>query len=234
MRSMTVRQAARGVPLIAIAFAIAMPLSRTASGAESVYAPYSEWAMSQPAEIALARSAAPESVSRRATIEVLTPKGYEVAVKGDNGCVCMVLRGWSAAPDPTDTKNAKIRGPACFDPVATRTVVPAEELKAKLGLAGKSPEEIGSEVATQYGLGKLPKMENVAFAYMWSASQHIGPDAGPWHPHMMVYAPYYENRLLGNNPLGSHTTPFVVGGGTPYCIVMIVVDDKLAIKAAQQ
>lgn len=209
-------------------------LLQVGAGAERMYAPFSEYSMPQQSEIALARSAAPESITTHATIEVLTSKGYEVATKGDNGFLCMVLRGWSAAPDAADTRNARIRGPACFDPVAARTVGPAEELKAKLGLAGQSPDEIAHEVAVQYGLGKLPKMEGVSFAYMWSASQSIGPDAGPWHPHMMVYAPYYENRFLGNNPVGAHTAPFVVGDGTPYCIVMIPVADKLAIKAVEK
>ena len=205
-----------------------------AAGSEQMYAPFSEYQMSRQAEIALARSAAPGTVSQHATIEVLTPKGYEIAVKGDGAFVCMVLRSWSAAPDPAVTRQANIRGPACFDAVAAKTVVPAEELKVKLGLAGKPPEEIDREVTAQYKLGKLPKMQGTSFAYMWSASQKIGPDAGPWHPHMMVYAPYYKNQFLGNNAVGGHAAPFAVGDDTPYCIVMIPVDDKLAIKAADQ
>ena len=204
------------------------------AGSERTYAPFSEYAMAPQSETALARSAAPASISTHATIEVLTPKGYEVASKGDNGFLCMVLRSWIAAPDPIITRYAQIRGPACFDPIAARSVVPVEELKAHLGLAGKSPEEIAQQVAIQYGLGKLPKMESVAFAYMWSANQNVDPKGGAWHPHMMVYAPYYENRLLGNNPVGSHNAPFVVADGTPYSIVMIPVDDKLAIKAASR
>ncbi len=211
-----------------------MLLFQAVAGSEPMYAPFSEYAMPQQSEIALARSAAPASISTHATIEVLTPGGYEAKIKGDNDFLCMVLRSWSAAPDPVDTKYSQIRGPVCFDPVAARTVVPMEELKAKLGLAGKSPDEIAQEVAVQYGRGKLPTMEGVAFAYMWSASQHLGAHAGAWHPHMMIYAPYYENRFLGNNPVGNHTAPFVAGGGTPYSIVMIVVDDKLAIKATEK
>lgn len=213
---------------------ISMLLLQIVAGSEQMYAPFNEYAMPQQSEIALARSAAPIPIATRATIEVLTPRGYEVVIKGDNDFLCMVLRSWSAAPDPVDTRYSKIRSPACFDPVAARTVVPAEELKAKLGLAGKSPDEIAHEVGLQYGLGKLPKMEGAAFAYMWSASQNVGRDAGTWHPHMMVYVPYYENRFLGNNPVGHHTAPFVVADRTPYCIVMIPVDDKLAIKAAEK
>jgi hypothetical protein len=211
--------------------AISLLTLQVTTAANRIYAPYSEYEMPQQSEISLARSAAPSSVSEHATIEALTPKGYEVAAKGNNGFICMVLRSWSAAPDPNDSRYAGIRAPVCFDPIAARTVVPAEELKAKLGLADKSPDEIDHEVARQYGLGKLPKMEGAAFAYMWSASQNLGPRAGTWHPHMMIYVPYYKNQWLGNNPVGNHGAPFVVGDETPYCIVMIPVDDKLAIKA---
>ena len=45
------------------------------------------------AEIALARSAAPEAISRDATILVLGRHGYETAVKGKNGFVGAVERG---------------------------------------------------------------------------------------------------------------------------------------------
>src|SRR6266508_2756521 len=60
------------------------------------YPPPSEYLMPRDAEIALARSAAPANISDRATIKVLTKSGYEVAHKGDNGFVCMVMRGWAA------------------------------------------------------------------------------------------------------------------------------------------
>src|ERR1700675_2052309 len=46
------------------------------------------------AEIALARTAAPESISRDADVLVLGRHGYETAVKGKNSFVCVVERGW--------------------------------------------------------------------------------------------------------------------------------------------
>ena len=46
------------------------------------------------AEIALARSAAPESISHDAEVLVLGRHGYETAAKGKNGFVCVVERGW--------------------------------------------------------------------------------------------------------------------------------------------
>jgi hypothetical protein len=65
---------------------------------------------------------------------------------------------------------------------------------------------------------------------MWSADQVLGP-AGHWHPHLMVYLPYYENSMLGNNEVPG-MLPFVSDdAGTPFAVGIIAVDDKLAIKA---
>src|SRR5882724_12591108 len=60
------------------------------------YSPLTEYMMTREAEIALARSAAPENVSAHATVKVLTAAGYKVAAQGDNGFVCIVMRGFSA------------------------------------------------------------------------------------------------------------------------------------------
>jgi hypothetical protein len=194
------------------------------------YPPLSEYMMESEAEIALAKSAAPDRISERATVKILTASGYKVAAQGDNGFVCMVLRGWSGAPDPGIVYYSKLRAPICFDPVASRTVVPMEELRTQLGIEGKDPDAIAREVATAYGLGRLPQMEGVAFAYMWSANQDVGSGLGAWHPHIMVYAPYYENSMLGGNEVGG-SAPFVGDAtGTPFNVVVIPVDDKLAVK----
>jgi hypothetical protein len=216
---------------VALMATLAVTASADSQGRK--YAPYGEYEMPRAAEIALARSAAPERISSKATILALTPQGFQAASKGDNGFTCLVMRSWSAAPDPEASYYARLRAPICFDPIASRTVLPAEELRTRLGLKGTPPDEIAREVAAQYGDGKLPKMESVAFAYMWSASSDTGPGFGAWHPHMMVYAPYYENAALGGNPPGSHSAPFVIGSGTPYAIALIAVDDEHAIEAAK-
>src|ERR1700678_1698748 len=78
-------------------------------------APLDQYLMAdRNAEIALARSAAPESISRDAEVMVLGRHGYETAVKGRNGFVCIVGRGWSSAPDP-DFWNPKVRVPMCVN-----------------------------------------------------------------------------------------------------------------------
>src|ERR1700688_37619 len=64
-------------------------------------------------EIALARSAAPPSISGDAEVLVLGSHGYETAVKGKNGFVCFVQRSWVAGFDAPEFWNPKIRGPNC-------------------------------------------------------------------------------------------------------------------------
>jgi hypothetical protein len=199
------------------------------------YPPLSEYMMAREAEVALAKSAAPEKVSARATVKILITSGYKIAAQGDNGFVCIVARGWAAAVSTTPRErdvayDAKVRVPHCFDPVASRTVLPLQELQAKLGMEGKGPDQIAKEVQAAYAKGKLPKMEKVAFAYMFSADQDLGLGAGAWHPHMMVYAPNYENSMLGGNASDSGL-PMVVNGGTPFAVTVIPVDDRLAVKA---
>lgn len=136
------------------------------------YPPLSAYMMQRDAEVSLARSAAPASVSDRATIKVLTTSGYQTAREGDNGFVCMVLRAWSA---PTYTPaqlrelvyDATVRAPICFNQEAARTVVPYYELRSKLGMERKTPDQIAAAIEASYAKGELPKRDGVSFAYMW-------------------------------------------------------------------
>ncbi len=199
------------------------------------YPPLREYMMAPEAEVALARSAAPEKVSARASVKILTPSGYQVVAQGDNGFVCIVMRGWAAATSTTASERdlvyyANLRAPICFDPVASRTVLPLQELQARLGMEGKGPDQIAEAVRAAYAKGELPRMEPVAFAYMFSAVQDLGPGVGAWHPHMMVYTPYYENSMLGGNEVESGL-PVVGDGGTLFAVTVIPVHDRLAVKA---
>jgi uncharacterized glyoxalase superfamily protein PhnB len=203
------------------------------------YPPLSEYLMPRDAEIALAESAAPANISGRATIKVLTDSGFQIAREGDNGFVCMVMRGWSA---PTYTPaqlrdlvyDAKVRAPICFDPGASRIVMPYYELRSKLGMQGKTPDQIAEGVQAAYAKGEMPKRDGVTFAYMWSADQNLGSGVGHWHPHMMVFAPYYDNSMLGGNQPGSPLPQATDDAGTPFTVTVIPVDDRLAIKARQK
>ena len=65
-------------------------------------------------EIALARSAAPESISRDAEVLILGRHGYETAIKGTNGFVCLVERSWTAPIDDPGFWNPRGRAPICL------------------------------------------------------------------------------------------------------------------------
>jgi hypothetical protein len=198
------------------------------------YPPLSEYMMAPEEEVALARSAAPDNISSRSTVKILTTTGYKIAAEGNNGFVCLVIRGWAGPPvytperDRLGAYDPKLRFPMCLDPIASKTVLPLHEFRTKLGMEGKDPDAIGREVSIAYSVGKLPKMEGVAFGYMWSAGQYFGPGVGAG-PHMMIYAPYYKNSMLGGNEPG--LTPFVLQDeGTPFTVVVVPVDGNEAVK----
>jgi hypothetical protein len=197
------------------------------------YPPLREYLMSREAELQLVRTAAPPGITEGATLKVLTQTGYVVAQEGRNGFTCLAMRGWSAPTyTPREfvgfTYDATIRAPICFDPIASRTVLPYYELRSKLGIDRRSPAEIADTVARAYASGRLPKREGVSFAYMWSAEQHLGPGIGHWLPHMMVFAPYYTNAMVGGNAFGSPAPQLSDDAGTPFAVVVIPLDAKLA------
>ena len=201
----------------------------------SKYPPLGEYLMPRDAEIELARTAAPAGISDRATVKILTKSGYEVAHEGNNGVVCMVMRGFSA---PTYTPaqflnlvyDATVRAPICFTPPAARIVMPYYELRTKLAMEGKAPDQIAERLQAAFVKGELPERDAVTFAYMWSAHQHLASGIGAWRPHMMVFAPYYDNATLGGNAFGSPLPQVTDDAGTPFAVVVIPVDDKLAVR----
>src|SRR5580704_13609011 len=89
-------------------------------------------------EIALSRSAAPISISGDASVLTLGDHGYETALKGKNGFVCLVQRSWGAGFDDAEFWNPKIRAPICFNPAAARSVVPGYLERTSWVLAGVS------------------------------------------------------------------------------------------------
>jgi len=197
------------------------------------YPPLEQYLMPRDAEIALARSAAPAGVADRATIKVLTRSGYTIASQGDNGSVCMVMRGFSA---PTYTPaqlrdlvyDPAVRAPICFTAPAAKTVMPYYELRTGLAMEGRHPDQIAQAVKAAYDKGELPRRDAVTFAYMWSAHQHLGPP-GAWHPHVMIFAPNYTNDMVGGAAFGSLLPQVTDDAGTPFTVVVIPVDDTLAI-----
>ena len=84
------------LPVFVLAVGLSAAWPEQAQDAKAPYpsmAPVEQYLMAnRNAETALARSAAPESISRDAEVLVLGGHGYETAVKGKNGFVCLVER----------------------------------------------------------------------------------------------------------------------------------------------
>ena len=218
-----------------IALLAALAVSAGAAGAQqSKYPPVERYLMQRDAEIALARTAAPANVAEHATVKVLTKSGFTVAREGDNGNVCMVMRGFSA---PTYTPaqfrdlvyDPTIHAPICFTAPAAKTALPYYELRTTLALAGKDPDQIAVAIKTAYADGTLPRRDAATFAYMWSAHQHLGSGIDAWHPHLMIFVPEYQNAMVGGNPFGSTLPQVSDDAGTPFTVVVVPVDDKLAV-----
>ena len=154
-------------------------------------------------EIALARSAAPASISDVAEVMVLGRKAYATAVKGSNGFLCLVERSLGAATDDPEFWNPKVRSPICFNPAAARTFVPIFLTKTKLVLAGKSKTEIVQAIASALNKKELPALEPGAMCYMMSKQQYLNDRDMSWRPHLMFFVPGNAAKSWGANLPGS-------------------------------
>jgi hypothetical protein len=139
----------------------------------------------QNSEIALARTAAPGSISGEAEVMALGSKGYTTVVKGTNGFLCIVERSWGAATNEPEFWNPKVRAPICFNPAAAKTFVPIFLMKTKLVLAGKSKTEIVAATASALDKKELPTLQPGAMCYMTSKQQYLNDRGMSWHPHLM-------------------------------------------------
>lgn len=148
--------------------------------------------MERDAEIALARTAAPESISRDAGVMVLGRHGYETAVNGTNGFLCLVWRSWAAGIDDPDFWNPKLRAPVCFNPPAARFNVPLTVRKTGLVLAGRTKTQVFENISGALDKRELPALEPGAMAYMLSKQGYLSDRDGHWHPHLMFFVPLTE------------------------------------------
>ncbi|HXH38063.1 MAG TPA: hypothetical protein VNN08_05520 [Thermoanaerobaculia bacterium] len=160
-------------------------------------APLEQYLMERKAEIALARSAAPDSISRDAEVMVLGAHGYETAVKGRNGFVCMVERSWASPIDHRDFWNPMMRAPNCFNAAAARSYLQLTIRKTKVILATRSKAEMVKGVKAALERKELPSPESGAMCYMMSRQGYLNDSAGHWHPHLMFFLPLTDPAAWG-------------------------------------
>jgi len=157
----------------------------------------------ESAEIALARSAAPVSVSAQAEVMVLRRNGYATAVKGANGFVCIVERSWGKPTDDPEFWNPKILAPHCFNLQAASTFLPIFLMKTELVLAGKSKAQILAATTSALEKNLLPAPAPGAMCYMMAKQQYLGDAGMHWHPHLMFFVSGDVAKSWGANLPGS-------------------------------
>jgi hypothetical protein len=172
-------------------------------------APLDQYLMAdRNAEIALARSAAPPSISGDATVLVFKKSGYQTAVEGKNGFTCLVERSWMNPFDSPGFWNPGMQGPICYNPAAVRTILPYTINRTKLVLTGLSKAQIRTRTIAAVAKNELPMPEAGAMSYMMSKAGNLGVGVGPWCPHLMFHVPRTDQANWGADLEGS---PVVVG-----------------------
>lgn len=200
---------ARSIVLCALAgFAVAdAPASGSTESGAALYermARLDEYLMSDPhAEIALARSAAPAAISDKATLLTLKPQGYETAVNGTNGFSCLVERSWMSPFDSPEFWNPKIRGPVCYNPAASKSILAYTLRRTKLALAGLSKAQMLDEIRAAAARRELTRPEPGAMSFMMSKDGYLGDAQGHWHSHLMFHVPKAAAASWGANLPGS-------------------------------
>ena len=194
----------------------------TAQNAATPYsnmAPVEQYLMDRTAEIALARSAAPESISRDAEVLVLGRHGFETAVKGKNGFVCLVERSWTSTADP-DFWNPKVRTPICWNAAAARSLLLRNIKRTDLILAGRTQAQTDEIIVAAVDKKDLPAVEPGAMCYMMSKQGYGGDSVEHWPSHLMFYFSLTDPAIWGANLPASpiiavsdpreHVTTFVI------------------------
>ncbi|HZC25090.1 MAG TPA: hypothetical protein VE866_17270 [Candidatus Binatia bacterium] len=205
------------------ALLLALLTSAMAQDATAAYpsmAPVEQYLMDQTAEIVLARSAAPESVSRDADVMVLGRHGFETAVKGKNGFVCIVERSWTSTADP-DFWNPKVRTPICYNAAAAHSLLPRNLKRTGLILAGRTKAQVDDAIFAAVEKKELPAMEPGAMCYMMSKQGYGGDTVPHWPSHLMFFYSQIDPATWGANLPGSpvlamsddheHLTEFAIG-----------------------
>jgi len=196
-------QLRRTAPAAATALAFGWALSgaliseagpANAQGAPAPYqnmAPIAQYRFaSQSDEIALARSAAPPSISNDADVLTLGDRGYETTVRGKNGFACIVERSWAKDFDDAEFWNTKVRAPICFNPVSARSVLPTYLMQTRWLLAGASKAQLAERTKAAIAAGRIAPPEIGAMCYMMSKDGYLGDAGGHWHPHLMFFLPH--------------------------------------------
>jgi hypothetical protein len=209
MHRNTVKAIAWGNVVLVAVLGAAWPIQAQdtkAHESKSLYlsmAPIEQYRMDRDAEIALARTAAPASISRDADVLVLGQKHYETAVHGKNGFVCMVGRSWTGPLTNPEFWNPKNRSPMCYNPPAARSVVPFLLKEAEMALAGFSKTQVTDAIKTAVDKKELGAPESGSMCYMMSKEAYLADQGGHNLSHLMFELPHTDGAAWGADLVGS-------------------------------
>ena len=182
---------------------LALSFLSSASGAETAktatpnMAPVAQYLIPRDAEIALARSAATSAIAKDAQIMVFTTTGFQTAVKGTNGFVCLVARSWSAGFGDPNFWNPQVRAPICYNAAAAQSQVPETIKRTQIALAGGSEAKIQEGLRAAITSGELPVAKPGSLSYMLSKGTYFNHSEGHWLPHLMFYMPETDLKSWG-------------------------------------
>jgi hypothetical protein len=206
--------------LLALLLSLGSPLALAAQAAVPAAAAAASRAGRRPLlprveEIALARSAAPASVSASARVLVLTDSGYVTADSGSSGVTCLVDRSWPLSIEPH-----------CYDAEGAATILPMQLRRTELYHRGTVAADVEREIAEGLASGRFRLPRRPALTFMMSAAQVLYDDAGrkvgAWRPHLMLYYPYLTSAELGLSATPDMRVGTVNEGGTPASNLMII------------
>ena len=198
--SMRTRGSAVTLLILALTFVFATASLAQGNATPSTMGSIAPYLMDRDVEIAMARSAGPNSVSSGAKVLFLGRHGYETAVEGKNGFVCLVGRSWDLPKDDPAFWDPKIHGPICLSAPAVRSVLPIYLKKTDLAIAGSSNTHIEAAILDSIAKGELPTPEPGSLSYMLSRQGYLNEAVkGPWRPHVMFFVPEIDPKALGSD-----------------------------------
>jgi len=162
-----------------------------------------QYLMPREQEIAMARSAAPASISDSAEVWALTTDGYVSVAAGSNGFTCLVERGWSSPVDDPEFWNPRLRAPICFNAAAASYFVPLLKLETQAVIETRSKTTLSERVHSALARNELPPLPAGAMCFMMSRSGYLGDHNGHWHPHLMFFERHTPPAAWGANLPGS-------------------------------
>ena len=163
-------------------------------------------------EIALALSAAPESLRVEAGVFVMAKDGYRRVRESRNGLNCLV------GHDRPDTQE-----PICWDREGSETILPLMLDERKWRAAGATEAEVARRRAEGFASGTYRAPRRPGIAYMLSAENYVfnGERVIRYHPHVMSYAPYLTNADISSDGQDPNA-PWILNEGSPHAYIIVV------------